>query len=66
MHVEEEKFVTISPTMVEVTGFNFLGNQTLSVLVLIGNSDCICIEDIQNIDVIDLCILDNVEGKKSV
>ena len=40
--------------MVEVTGFNFfLNSQTLSVPVLVDNSDRICIVDIQNIDVVD-------------
>ena len=52
--------------MVEVTGFNFLDSWTLGVPVLVGSSDHICIEDIQNIDVVDRCILDNVEGMRLV
>ena len=53
--------------MVEVTSFNFfLNSQTLSVLELINSNDCICIVDIQNIDVVDWCILDNVRGRRLV
>ena len=52
--------------MVEVTGFNILDSQTLGVLVLIDSSDHICIVDIQSIDVIDCCILDNVGGRRLV
>ena len=59
---EEEDVVTISSTMVEVTGFNVLDNQTLGALVLICNSGCRYIEDIQNICMFNLCILDNAKG----
>ena len=52
--------------MVEVTGFNILDSQTLSALALIDNNDHMCIEDIQNIDVVNLHILDNVREKRLV
>ena len=50
--------------MVEVTSFNFLNSQTLGVLALVDNSDHIYIVGIQNIDVIDWCILDNVGERR--
>ena len=53
--------------MVEVTGFIFLLNsQTLSVPALIDSSDCICIVDICNIDVVNRCILDSVGERRLV
>ena len=62
---EEKEFVTISPTMVEVTDFNVLSDsQTLSVPELVDSNDHICIVDICNIDVVDQCILDNVRGRR--
>ena len=62
---EEKEFVTISPTMIEVTGFNVCpDNQILGVLEPVDSNDCICIVDIHSIDVVDLCILDNVGGKR--
>ena len=64
---KEKEFVTISPTMVEVTGFNFfLNSQILSVPELVNSNDHICIVDIQSIDVVDWCILDNVGGRRPV
>ena len=60
-----KEFVTISPTMVEVTDFNvFLGSQILGVLELVDSNDRICIVDIRSIDVVDQCILDNVRGRR--
>ena len=41
----EEKFVTISPTMVKDTGFNVLDSQTPGASVLVGSNGHICIED---------------------
>ena len=64
---EEKEFITISPTMVEVTSFNVLLNsQTLGVPELVNNNDHICIVDIRNIDVVNQCILDNVRGRRLV
>ena len=68
-HVSKKKreFVTISPTMVEVTGFNvFPDSQILGVPELVNSNDYICIVDIRNIDVVDRCILDNVGGRRLV
>ena len=60
-----KEFVTISPTMGEVTDFNVLpDNQTLNVLGLVDSNDHIYIVDIYNIGVIDQCILDNVGGRR--
>ena len=60
-----KEFITISPTMIEATGFNVLpDSQTLDVPELVNSNDCICIVDIHNIDVIDQCILDNVGGRR--
>ena len=50
--------------MVEVTGFNVLDNQTLNVPELVNSNDCIYIVDIQSIDVVNQCILDNVGGRR--
>ena len=65
---EEKKFVTISPTMVEVTDFNntYQGSPILDVSALVGSSDCRCIVDIHSIDVVDQCILDNAGGTRLV
>ena len=53
--------------MVEVTGFNVsLDSQTLNVLGLVDSNDRIHIVDIHSIDVVDLCILDNVRGRRLV
>ena len=63
-----KEFVTISPTMVEVTDFNntYQGSQILGVLVLVDSSDRKCIGDIHSTDVVDWCILDNVRGMRLV
>ena len=62
-----KEFVTISPTMIEVTGFNvFLDSRILSVLVLVNSNGHICIVDICSIGVVDRYILDNVGGRKLV
>ena len=61
---KRKEFITLSPTMVEVTSFKLLDSQILSVPVLIDSSDHMCIVDIQSIDVVDQCILDNVEETK--
>ena len=42
----KEEFVTISPTIVEVTSFNILDNQIFSALALIDSNGHIYIEDI--------------------
>ena len=53
--------------MVEVTGFNVpLDSQTLNVPGLVDSNNHIYIVDICSIDVVDLCILDNVGGRKLV
>ena len=57
---EEKEFVTISPTVVEVTDFKLWYNQILGVLVLIDSNDHRCIGDIQSIDVFGPYTLDNV------
>ena len=64
-HIAEKKgFVTISPTMVEVTSFKLWYNQILGVLVLIYSNDHRCIEDTQNIDVFGPYTLDSVREMK--
>ena len=53
--------------MIEVTNFNVLPDSPiLGVLVLVDSNGHICIVDICSIDVVDLCILDNVGGKRLV
>ena len=70
-HVSKKKrrkeFITISPTMIEVTGFNvFPDSQILGVLVLVDSNGRICTVDICNIDVVDQCNLDNIRGRRLV
>ena len=51
--------------MIEVTGFNVCpDSQILGVSELVNSNDHICIVDIRSTDVVDLCILDNVGGKR--
>ena len=66
--LKRKEFVTISPTMVEVTDFNntYQDSQILGVSVLVDSSDHKYIVDIHSIDVVDRCILDNARGKRLV
>ena len=60
-----KEFITISPTTVEVTGFNVLpDSQILSILELVDSNDHIYIVGICNIGVVNQCILDNVRGRR--
>ena len=63
-----KEFVTISPTMVEVTDFNntYQDSRILNVSVLISGSDRKCTVDIHSTDVVDRRILDNARGKRLV
>ena len=64
---EEKEFITISPTMIEATGFNVLLDSRIpGVLVLVDSNGHICIVDIRSIGVVDWYILDNVGGRKLV
>ena len=64
---EEKELITISPTMIEVTGFNvLLDSWILSVLVLVDSNGHICIVDIHSIDVVNWYILDNVGERRLV
>ena len=53
-----KEFVTISPTMVEVTNFNniYQDSRILGVSVLVDSSDHKCTVDIHSTDVVNQCI----------
>jgi hypothetical protein len=58
----KDKFVTLSPTRIEVTDFNKMDSQILSALEHAVGSGRKCIEGIQNKDVDGWCNLDNKGG----
>jgi hypothetical protein len=61
--VKEEKkekyIVTLSPTRIEVTGFNNLGSWILDNVECSLNNDCRCINDNRSSNVVDRYSLDS-------
>jgi hypothetical protein len=58
----KDKFVTLSFTRIEVTGFNKIDSQILGALEHAVGNDHKCTEDIQNNNDNSWCSLDSVEG----
>ena len=59
-----KEFVTLSPTKVEVTGFNNRDSRRLGALLRVEDSDRRCIVDTRNIRVVDPSNLDRKRTPK--